>query len=124
METRLIIFASAIILLALPGFLYAKNIRDYNEKELFYNFSYSICIASAFDVEEVKSDANRAASAYVQFGNISIEAYEDVSNKANTWLKKEYRSKTGKSLQIMKCIDFINSGEVEKVFSKYHPRKK
>jgi len=100
-----------------------ENIRNYNENELFHNFAYSICIGSAFDTQEVKSDANRSANAYIQFGNISIEAYEEIRNKVDSWLKKEYKSKSGKSLQVMKCIDFINSGEVEKVFSKYDPCK-
>ena len=118
-------FVHSIITVAFvfPGLSCAKNIREYNESEIFQNFAYSICVGSAFESEEVKSDANRSANAYIQFSNISLESYEEVRKKADSWLARDCKSKSDKSLQLMKCIDFINSGDVQEIFVKYDPCK-
>lgn len=123
MEARKLVYTLLTLSFLLPSISCAKNIREYNESELFHNFAYAACVGSAFESDEIKSDANRSASAYMQFSNISMDAYEAIRKKVNNWLSKNYMSKTGKSLQLMKCIDFVNSGEVQAVFNKFDPCK-
>lgn len=89
----------------------------------FYNYAQSICIGSAFNIKEVKEDANRAANGYMESGNISLNAYQELRDRVDVWLAKKYISKTGKSLQIMKCNDFYHSGEIQGIYQKYDPCK-
>ncbi len=96
-----------------------KNLENIN----FYNYAYSICIGSSFNANEVKEDANRSANGYMEHGNISLDAYQELRNRVDVWLAKDYMSKSGGSLQIMKCNDFYNSGEVQEIYHKYDPCK-
>lgn len=89
----------------------------------FFNYAYTICIGSAFNDIEVKEDANRSANGYMIRGNISLDAYQELREHIDTWLSKNYISKSGKSLQLMKCNDFYNSKEIQIIFNKYDPCK-
>ncbi|MDZ4264079.1 MAG: T6SS amidase immunity protein Tai4 family protein [Pseudomonadota bacterium] len=89
----------------------------------FFNYAYSICIGSAFNPDEVKEDANRSANAYMEQGNISLDAYQELRDRIDIWLAKKYLGKNGEPLQIMKCNDFYNSGEVQDIYDKYDPCK-
>lgn len=91
------------------------------ESRAFSDFAYTICIGSAFESKEVKEDANRSANGYMEHSNISLDAYQELRNQIDIWLSKNYDSKSGKSLQIMKCNDFYNSGEIQKIYNKYNP---
>jgi Type VI secretion system (T6SS), amidase immunity protein len=124
METRrLKILGILIIEALLPNISFASNIREYKEKQLFLNYAYSACISSAFKSKEVKADANRSASGYIEFSHISFDAYQELNDSIKIWLAKKYSSKSGKSLQLMKCNDFYNSGDIQKIYNKYDPCK-
>lgn len=97
-----------------------KNIENL-ESINFHKFAYSICIGSAFKSNDVKEDANRSANGYMEHGNISLNSYEELRLRIENWLAKQYQSKSGKSLQIMKCNDFLYSGEIQEIYKKYDP---
>lgn len=94
-----------------------KNLESIN----FNNYAYTICVGSAFNIMEVKEDANRTANGHMEHGNISLDAYQELRERVDFWLAKDYISKKGKSLQIMKCNDFYNSGEIQEIYRKYDP---
>jgi hypothetical protein len=96
-----------------------RNLENIN----FYNYANAICIGSAFNDNEIKKDANRSANGYMEHGNISLDAYQELRGRVDVWLAKDYKSKSGGTLQIMKCNDFYNSGEVQEIFQKYNPCK-
>ncbi len=93
------------------------------EERNFYNFAYTICVGSAFEDLAVKGDAGRSANGYIQFGNIELDAYQELRERVNFWLAKEYKSKQGGSLQLMKCNDFYHSGEIQEIYLRYDPCK-
>lgn len=87
----------------------------------FYNYANTICMGSAFTDNEIKGDANRSANGYMEHGNISLDAYQELRDRVDIWLIKDYMSKSGGSLQIMKCNDFYNSGDIQEIYQKYNP---
>ncbi len=111
------------IILIIFSFSSLASTKDYSEEQLFQNFAYAACVASAYQSKEVTADANRAASGYLEFGHLSLDAYQEIQKRINTWLEKKYISKSGKSLQLMKCIDFYHSGDIQKIYKKYTPQK-
>ncbi len=121
MDTKRLILV--LIILALlgcsPQAIKTNNLENIN----FNNYAYAICIGSAFDTSEVKEDANRSANGHMEHGNISLDAYQELRDRVDIWLAKNYVSKSGKSLQIMKCNDFYNSGEIQKIYHQYDPCK-
>lgn len=111
------------IILIIFSFSSLASTKDYNEEQLFRNFAYAACVARAYKSKEVTTDANRAASGYLEFGQIPLDAYQEIQNRIDIWLAKKYISKSGKSLQLMKCIDFYHSGDIQKIYKKYTPQK-
>jgi len=110
-----------VIFMFLSSCSHVGNINKNNESLLFHDYAYSLCIGSAFKSEEVRADANRTVNRYLQFSNISSDAYQELRTSMNVWLAKYYKSKSGESLQIMKCNDFFNSGEIQTIYKKYDP---
>lgn len=114
---------SIVVVLGVLGCSGGSVKRETPESINFLNYAYAICIGSAFDVDVVREDANRSANGYMQQGNISLEAYQALRSKVDSWLAKEYPSQSGGSLQIMKCNDFFNSGDIQKIYIEHDPCK-
>ena len=83
------------------------------------NFALSACIANGYKSDEVKKDANAAAGGYLELGSFPIEAYEEAASLGKKFLAKEYRSKGGEPLTLMKCIDLFHSSELDQIAKKY-----
>jgi len=97
--------------------------KNASEKRLFRNFSFSVCIGMAYEGESEKlsSNVNKAANGYREFGNISLDAYDEARSIIQKWLKKDYRSKHGGQIELMKCIDLYNHIDLVNIFNKYNP---
>ena len=99
--------------------------KNADEKTIFRNFTLAVCLSTAYqsDSQKLTNDANKAAGAYSQFGHMGFQAYEDATVLIDSWLKKDYQSKSGGQIEIMKCIDLYNSKELAEFFQKYDPCK-
>lgn len=99
--------------------------KSASEEELFRNFTFSICIGAAYEgaSEKMESNVAQAANGYREYSNISLEAYEEARSIVNKWIKKDYSSKHGGQVEIMKCIDLYNHIELKQIFEKYNPCK-
>ncbi len=96
----------------------------YSSVEYFKNYALSFCIANGYpSSQEVVDDAAAAARGYFEFGSLPIEAHTEADLLAIKFLKKEYKSKDGEPLTMMKCIDFYHSKELDKIARKYHRKK-
>ena len=51
----------------------------------------------------------------MEFSHISLDANQELRDSINVWSAKKYPSKSGESLQLMKCNDFYNSGDIQKI---------
>ena len=91
------------------------------EETTFKKFTLSICLGTAFEEKEIKKDANKSANAYQMRGNMPPEAIDESRNLVDKWLHKSYLSKSGKQIQIMKCIDLYESNDLLNIYKKYSP---
>lgn len=99
--------------------------KDASEETLFQNFTLAICTGMAYEKESKKiaTDAGRSASGYREFSHIDLAAYEESRNLVKKWLAKDYKSKHGGQIELMKCIDLYHSKELKNLFIKYDPCK-
>jgi hypothetical protein len=91
----------------------------YSSAQYLKNFALSQCIADGYRSEEVTKDSTAAAGGYLELGSLPMEAYEEVALLGKQFLAKNYKSKSGEKLTLMKCIDFFHSKELERVARKY-----
>ena len=96
-----------------------------NEETLFRNFSLAICTGMAYEKfsKEIATDTGKAATGYREYSHIDLQAYEESRKLVNKWLKKDYQSKHGGQIDIMKCIDLYNSKELIRLFKRFDPCK-
>ena len=95
-------------------------IKSYSNSVLLKNYALSQCVARAYQSQEVHQDALSVADGYLQFGEVSdVDAYSRVVKLAEKWLKKKYDSQSDQPLNLMKCIDFYHSRELQALLNKY-----
>lgn len=99
--------------------LAAKDTHKYSAEEYFKNYALSTCIADGFESKEVVSEAAAAARGYLELGEYPLEAHTEATLLGRQFLKREYKSKSGAKLTIMKCIDFYHSHELDELAKKY-----
>ncbi len=99
--------------------------KSASEETLFRNFVLSVCIGIAYEGESdrLSSNVNQAANGYREYSHISLDAYEESRSIIGEWLKKDYSSKNGGQVEIMKCIDLYNHVDLREIFQKYNPCK-
>ena len=51
----------------------------------------------------------------MEIGAHDLEAFEAVDRAAAVYAKKDYPSKHGRALAVMKCLDFYNSPQLEEL---------
>ena len=72
---------------------------------------------------EVVNDAVAAANGYKEIGSLDIDACNEVAAVIPKFLPKNYMSQSGEKLSVMKCIDFFNSKELDRLARKYATHK-
>ncbi len=98
-----------------------KPIAENKSGEYYFkNYAMSTCISDGYQSQEVVSDAAAAARGYLEFGNLPLEAHTEATLLGRDFLKKEYHSKSGASLILMKCLDFYHSEELDLIFKSYN----
>ncbi|KPJ92111.1 MAG: hypothetical protein AMJ53_10050 [Gammaproteobacteria bacterium SG8_11] len=100
--------------------------KQESEKNFFRYFTLAVCMGMAYesDSKKLASDVGKAASGYLEFGHMDLDAYEDARELIKTWLKKDYQSKTGGQVEIMKCIDLFESEDLDSLYQKHDPCQK
>lgn len=83
------------------------------------NYALSTCIADGDLGGDAAKDAAAAARGYLEFGDLPLEAHTEATLLGRQFLAREYKSSTGEKMVIMKCIDFYNSPELEKLAQRY-----
>ncbi|MBU1312056.1 MAG: type VI secretion system amidase immunity protein Tai4 [Gammaproteobacteria bacterium] len=86
---------------------------------LFQHYAQASCLATAFTEGEIYDQAISALNGYREFGAMPLEAYEELNEPIQQWLKKDYATQAGKQNNLMKCIDFSESELVTKIYHGY-----
>lgn len=125
MGTQKLVLLFIFSVYSISGSANTHHFKSASEEELFRNFALSVCIGTAYAGESKKLEDNisKATSGYREYSHISLDAYEEVRAAINDWLKKDYSSKHGGQIEIMKCIDLYNHNDLQKIFQKYDPCK-
>lgn len=92
---------------------------EYSSIQYLKNFALSTCIAHGYKSDEVVKDSLAAAGGYLEIGHLAFEAYEEAASLGKKYLAKDYQSKSGEKLILMKCIDFFHSKELQQIATKY-----
>ena len=125
MRTIVKLAVAAVLLTApLGGNAEAAEPRvPYTPVQYLKNFALSVCIGEGFKSDdEVAKEANGAAGGYLELGSFPIEAHEQAAALAKKYLAKEYLSKHGHKLTVMKCIDLFHSKELDRLVRKYNKK--
>jgi hypothetical protein len=115
------VFVVLAVLIA-PSIAHAEDADvavHYSAVEYLRNFALSVCLSDGYKSEEVAKDSLAAAGGYLELGGFPIEAYEEVEKLGKKFLAKDYQSKHGERLTLMKCIDFYHSKDLEQLVKKY-----
>lgn len=94
-----------------------------SQKVLLKNWAMSRCIAEVYADKATKDDANATAAAYLEAGHQPIEAYEQLGALVSKFAQRKYSSSTGSELNAMKCIDLLNSKELDKLAGELAKKK-
>ena len=86
---------------------------------LFQHYAQASCLATAFTEGEIHDQAVSALNGYREFGDMPLEAYEELITPIQQWLKKDYATQAGMQNNLMKCIDFSESELVTKIYQGY-----
>lgn len=87
--------------------------------KLFQHYAQASCLATAFTKGEIHDQAVSALNGYREFGDMPLEAYEELITPIQQWLKKDYATQAGMQNNLMKCIDFSESELVTKIYQGY-----
>ncbi len=117
MAVKVVIVFSALLLSSCV--VTKQDKESTSELELYKRYSLSTCVSDGYESKEIVSDAAAAARGYLEFGNLDLEAYTEATFLGREFLNKEYKSKHGHKLTLMKCLDFINSEELQRIYDKY-----
>ncbi|TVO57764.1 T6SS amidase immunity protein Tai4 family protein [Denitromonas halophila] len=85
----------------------------YSQRELLKNWALSACLATIAKSPADRDDANATASAYLEFGNQPIEAYETLGKLAKQYAGRTYSGSIASKFNTMKCIDLYHSEALE-----------
>lgn len=92
---------------------------NYSQRELLKNWALSACLATVAKSEADRSDATATASAYLEFGNQPIEAYEALAELVKRYAARPYAGSVPSEFDAMKCIDLYHSGALEGLVEKW-----
>jgi hypothetical protein len=100
-----------------------RPVNDSAELKNFRNYVLGSCLGAAFSGTDAAADLNKALIAYMELGNMPLEAYQELRELNKVWLEKDYSSKHGRQVNSMKCFDMYNSAQVLELYKKYDPCK-
>lgn len=79
------------------------------------NHALAACIAKGLGPSEAANKASAAAREYMEHGSLPIETYTKSENLGEEFLKRDYKNIYGDDLVFVKCIEFYNSKELDRL---------
>jgi len=119
MGRRIAVFLGFILASILAGAVADAGRVQYSPIQYLKNFALSVCLADGYRSAEAVKDSLAAAGGYSELGSLPFEAYEEAESLAKQFLAKKYESVSGQKLILMKCVDLLNSQELDQLAAKY-----
>lgn len=117
--------ALALALLALPACATdtapagTPQTAHYSQRELLKNWALSACLATVAQSDADRKDANATASAYLEFGNQPIEAYEALGELVKDYASRRYTGSIDSAFNTMKCVDLYHSEALDRLVARW-----
>lgn len=92
--------------------------ETYSQKTLLKNWALSVCLAAVAKDGAERDDANATASAYLEFGQQKIEAYDALRALALQYANRKYGGSIKSDFNTMKCIDLFHSKDLDHLVAK------
>lgn len=122
MVSRKLTIVLAAVCLALTACV-SNEVKITKEQIYFKKYALSTCLHQSFDYSPLKDDAFIAVDAYLQKGNMPLEAYDMLEVLVDEWRNKNYTTKDGEQVRIPKCLDLYESKDLYNLYQKYTPCK-
>lgn len=106
-----------------PPLVYAITppaIESFKQSDVFSNWLLSRCIAKLVTSEDLKNDARKSASAWLEVSRLSIDAFHDGDVLIDNYLKLNLSGSGGGDFNILKCTLVSKSKESNAIFKKYY----
>ncbi|MDF3092725.1 T6SS amidase immunity protein Tai4 family protein [Burkholderia semiarida] len=88
-------------------------VERHSQKTLLKNWALSVCLAGIAHDTRDRDEANATASAYLEFGDQPIEAYDALRALTQRYVERQYSGSIPASFNTMKCIDLFHSRELD-----------
>jgi hypothetical protein len=85
------------------------------ERQRLKNAAFCSCLRHTRKPGDTSLAEDGSLAAYMEIGAHDLEAFEAVDRAAAVYAKKDYPSKHGRTLAVMKCLDFYNSPQLEEL---------
>ena len=83
------------------------------------NAAFCACMGQGSMLMKKAMEDDGSVAGYVELSDYGMDAFDAVFKAASVYADTVYRSKYDKSLTVMKCLDFYNSSELQKLVEKY-----
>lgn len=125
MDIRRLIAATAIFFSTMAYSTEEHAFKNAKEAILFEDTALTMCLGMGYDGKSryFSDQFSQATGGYVEFSNISLDAYDDLRTVIKGWLAKGYRAKNGVENIAMKCIDLSRSEAVRAIYELHDPCK-
>jgi hypothetical protein len=87
-----------------------------NERLKLKNYAFCECLQEVYKGDSLFIK-DGSTEGYFQTGAYNTNAYETIDSIAKIFSEKKYNSKENHTLGLMKCLDFYNSNELNKLIN-------
>ena len=121
MDIKVNTLSISIITLLFSTSLFAENIKIENlpQNKIYDNWLISRCIGEFTDSESTRQDAFRTASAYLEFSQLPIEAFDSSEVLIHQYLQKKSSGSVPGSYNTLACLSLPTSEQAKNIFKKY-----
>jgi len=110
MAIRIILIMAMI---SLSSCLSSKIINSADETRNGIKYGIAYCLSKTYAKTAFSSDSRHISGSYIQTGSYGIQVYESIRGYVDAYQQKKYLSKHNKNLDIMQCIDLLESRELK-----------
>jgi hypothetical protein len=96
-----------------------SSTASYSQRDLLKNWALSVCFAKITEDAKTEEDASATASAYLEFGEQPLEAYDEIEELVKKYVNRKYGGSIPSEFNTMKCIDLFHSAELDDLVTKH-----
>lgn len=108
MGAKLVVIVSLVFLAACS---HLSSKQNDTSGDILIEYAIAYCLSNSYVGTDYSSDARYVAGSYLQKGEADLDKYQSIRSYVDQYIEKDYTSKHGRNLEIMRCIDLVNHNE-------------